>query len=356
MRKITTQLLNYLSIFCLLFISINVSAQSGEGGSEKAYSELFDINNPFEMDLIFDVKNFIKYKDTEEYFEAKIAYLNDAGDSVHRNVKIRARGNVRKQICYLPPIRIHFNDEDYQVELFDSFGKVKLVSTCKVAANHEQFLIKEYLSYKIYETVTDISFKTYYMKINFIDSQGKKKPFTSYSFILEDIDDLAERNNAIEVDNMGLLENQLDRSTMNMFSMYQYLISNVDWHIPSMHNIKLIKSNDHRKPLPIPVPYDLDYCGIVNTNYAIPQPRVPIESLTQRYWIGNCLTDEEFSSLCATFIESKDEIIRMFEECESLDKIHRKTAIRFINQFYTIIEKDEKQAKRTVLKDKECNQ
>ncbi len=355
MRKITTQLLNLTFIFCLLFGSIHASAQS-EGGSAQSYSEPFNINNPFEMDLIFDVKNFIKEKDTEEYFDAKIAYKNFDGDSVHRNVKIRARGNVRKRICYLPPIRIDFDDEDYQVDLFDSFGKVKLVSTCKVASNHEQFLIKEYLSYKIYETITDISFKTYYMKINFIDSQGKKKPFTSYSFILEDIDDLAERNNAIEVDNMGLLEAQLDRSTMNLFSMYQYLISNVDWHIPSMHNVKLIKSNDHKKPLPMPVPYDLDYCGIVNTNYAIPQPRVPIESLTQRYWIGNCLTDEEFSALSETFLENKDEIINIFEVCESLDKIHRNTAVRFINQFFSILEKDEQQAMRTVLKDKDCTQ
>ena len=353
MRKITTRFWKLLFVLCCFAISLNASAQP-EGGSGNSFNELFNMNNPFEMDLIFDVKGFIKAKDTEEYSDAKIAYKNFAGDSVHRNVKIRARGNVRKRICYLPPIRIHFDDEDYQVDLFDSFGKVKLVSTCKVASNQEQFLIKEYLSYKIYETITDISFKTYYMKINFIDSQGKKKPFTSYSFILEDIDDLAERNNAIEVENMGLLESQLDEQTMNLFSMYQYLISNVDWHIPSMHNVKLIKSNDHRKPLPMPVPYDLDYCGIVNTNYAIPQPRVPIESLTDRYWIGNCLTDEEFSSTCVPFLENKDEIINIFEACESLDKIHKKTAVRFITQFYNIIEKDQQQAMRAILKD--CNQ
>ena len=353
MRKITTRQWKFLLVLCCIVLSLNAFAQS-EGDSGKSYSELFNINNPFEIDLIFDIKGFIKNKDAEEYMDAKIAYKTSAGDSVHKNVKIRARGYVRKRICYLPPIRIDFDDEDYQVDLFDSFGKVKLVSTCKVAANHEQFVIKEYLSYKIYEKITDISLKTYYLKVNFIDSQGKKKPFTSYSFILEDIDDLAERNNAIEVENMGLLEAQLDRPTMNLFAMYQYLISNVDWHIPSLHNVKLIKSNDHRKPLPMPVPYALDYCGIVNTNYAIPQPRVPIESLTQRYWMGTCLTEEEFSTVTATFLEKKDEIIRMFEECESLDKIHRNTAVKFIKQYYTIIEKSEQQAMRTILKD--CDQ
>jgi len=353
MRKITTRFLKLLVVLCCFITGSELLAQS-EGGSANSYNELFNINNPFELDLIFDIKDFIKTKDEEEYVDAVIAYKTNAGDSVRKNVKIRSRGNVRKRICYLPPIRIDFDDEDYQVDLFDSFGKVKLVSSCKVAANQEQFLIKEYLSYKIYETLTDLSFKTYYLKINFIDSQGKKKPYTSYSFILEDIDDLAERNNAIEVENMGVLEAQLDRPTMNLFSMYQYLISNVDWHIPSLHNVKLIKSKDQRKPLPMPIPYDLDYCGIVNTNYAIPQPRVPIESLTQRYWIGNCLTEEEFSEISATFLEKKDEIIRLFEECESLDKIHKNTAVKFINQYYNMIEKNEQQAMRTILKD--CDQ
>jgi len=306
------------------------------------------------MDLILDVKSFIKNKDTEEYFDAKIRYTTEAGETLEKNVKIRSRGNVRKRICYLPPIRMDFDDEDYQVDLFDSFGKVKLVSSCKVAANQEQFLLKEYLAYKIYENITPISFKTYFLKINFIDSQDKKKPYTSYSFFLEDIDDLAERNNAIEVENQNLLPVHLDRPTMNLFAMYQYLISNVDWHIPNLHNVKLIKSNDHRLPLPMPVPYDLDYAGLVSTNYAIPQERIPIESLTERYWMGTCITDEEFATASAIFLEQKEEIYRLFEECEFLDNINQKNAVRFMKQYFDLLEKGDEVAKRTILKD--CDQ
>jgi hypothetical protein len=304
------------------------------------------------MDLIFDIKEFIKNKYGEEYMEAKIAYKNNEGTDTEKMVRIRPRGNSRIKLCYLPPIRMDFDDEDYQLDLFDEFGKVKLASTCKVASNNEQYLIKEYLSYKIYEALTDVSFKTYFFKVNFIDSEGKKKPFSSYSFFIEDIDDVAKRNNAIEVENEGLLPVHLDRPSMNLFAMYQYLISNVDWHIPNLHNVKLIKSLDHKKPLPMPIPYDLDYSGLVNTNYAVPHERVPIESITERYWLGNCLEDAEYETVVNSFLEKKDEILSIFEECEHLEKFNKNMAIRFINQFFNLIEKGD-QAKNTILK--ECN-
>lgn len=337
------------SAISLVFVfGPNILVKSQEAAS-KPYSDLFDINNPFEFDLILDIRSFIKNQDSEEYMDAMIAYNNPEGERIERKVSIRARGNSRKNICYLPPIRMDFNDEDYQIDLFDNFGKVKLVSTCKVAANHEQYVIKEYLTYKIYETITDISFKTYSVKINFIDSEDKKKPFTSYSFFIEDIDDLAERNNAIEVENQGLLPVELDRQIMNYFAMYQYLISNVDWHIPNLHNVKLIKSQDHKKPLPMPIPYDMDYCGLVSTNYAIPQDRIPIESLTERYWMGNCIDEDEYQEVANIYLEHREQIISLFENCESLDKYHKTSSIKFIEQFYDLLDKGP-QARNTILK------
>ena len=280
--------------------------------------------------------------------DAKIVYKNEEGTSLEKKVEIRARGNVRKQICYLPPIRIDFSEEDYEVDLFNDFGKVKLVSTCEKASINEQWLIKEFLAYKIYEILTDISFKTYFLKINFKDSQDNKKPFTSYSFILEDIDDVAKRHNAVEIENQGLIPANMDRPTMNLFSMYQYLISNVDWHIPNLHNVKLIKSLDHHIPAPMPIPYDLDYCGLVNTNYAVPREGLPIETVRDRYWIGNCLPDEEYDEIVQIFLDKKEDIYKIFEDCDFLDKLNKSSSVKYIDEFYELIEKGEK-AKNTIL-------
>jgi len=331
-----------VSIILIVFLSGYNSRIHAQENPDKSFSEVFDINNPFEMDLIFDVKDFVKIKNKDEYMDAKIAYNNAGGTRTEKNVRIRSRGNMRKNYCYLPPIRIDFNDEEYGIDLFNDFGKVKLAFMCKVASSHEQYLLKEYLTYKIYEILTEVSFKTYFLKINFIDSQEKKKPFTSYSFIIEDIDKVAERNNAVEIENQGFLPVHLDRPSMNTFSMYQYLIGNVDWHIPNLHNVKMIKSLDHKQPLPKPIPYDLDYCGLVNTNYAVPREGIPIEKVTERYWVGNCMEDSEYEVVSSLFLEKKDDILKIWEDCEFLDKYNRVTAIKYINEFYTLLEKGDK--------------
>lgn len=347
MRKTSIHTFIVFIILVTIFVGFN-SRTNAQEDANKAFSDLYNINHPFEMDLIFDIKDFVKTKDVDEYVDAKIAYNKDDGTRLEKNVRIRSRGKSRKTICYLPPIRIDFNDEDYEIDLFNDFGKVKLVTKCKLSSGDEQWLLKEYLSYKMYEILTEVSFTTYFLKINFIDSKGKKKPFTSYSFILEDIDDVAERNNAIEVENTGLLVAHLDRPTMNNFAMYQYLIGNTDWHIPNLHNVKLIKSLDHKRPSPQPVPYDLDYCGLVNTNYSVTREGLPIEEVTERYWMGNCLVDSEYDDVTNLFLEKKDEIIKIWEECEFLQKFHRTSSINYINQFYQLIEKG-KQSKNTIM-------
>jgi len=333
----------FLLLICFI-LNFEVQAQS-QSSSDKPFSDLFDINAPFELNLIFDIKTFLKNKANDDYMDAKISYYMADSTLVENTVRIRPRGNLRRNKCYLPPIKIDFNDENYQVDLFNTLGKVKLVSLCRLAGNYEQYLIKEYLCYKVYETITEISFKTYFLKINFVDSEGKKKTFTSYSFILEDIDAIAKRNNAIEIENQGLLPSLLDRPTMNLFAMYQYLIGNVDWHLPNLHNVKLIKSNDHKKPLPLPVPYDLDYCGVVNANYAVPHERIPIENITERYWMGNCLEEFEYQEVQQTFMENKDEILQIFESCDFLDKYNKNTSLKYINAFFTLLEKEDYNSK-----------
>ena len=36
----------------------------------------------------------------------------------------------------------------------------------------------------------------------------------------------------------------------------------------------------------VAVPYDFDYAGLVNTTYAIPGFTVPIDDVSQRYFLG----------------------------------------------------------------------
>ncbi|MFC2096584.1 hypothetical protein ACFLQ3_02680 [Bacteroidota bacterium] len=45
---------------------------------------------------------------------------------------------------------------------------------------------------------------------------------------------------------------------------------------------------DVTKPDLIPVPYDFDFAGLVNADYANPAEVLDIENVTERYFLGLC--------------------------------------------------------------------
>ena len=328
---------HYLILLCILGLSVRGATQSASN-DELNTSAKFTVSNPMEINLSFDIKTFIKNKDEDEYVPATISYQLPDGTEVEKNCQIRPRGNYRRNKCYLPPIKLDFDDSSYLIPEFENMGKIKMVSLCKEAGNFEQYLIKEYLIYKAYEMMSPYSFNTYFLKVNFLDTEDKKKPFTSYSFLIEDIDDLAKRMNAIEVENNGLLPVHLQRSVMNQLGIFEFMIGNTDWHVPNLHNIKLLKVTDPNEPVPIPVPYDFDYAGLVNTNYAVPHETLPIESVTERYYMGNCMTEPEFEEIKQNFMDHKDQIISLFGECPLLQTFNQKTSAAYLEDFYAIIE------------------
>jgi hypothetical protein len=65
--------------------------------------------------------------------------------------------------------------------------------------------------------------------------------------------------------------------------------------------------------------------------------------------MGTCLDDAEYQEVVNTFMENKEKIISIFENCESLDKFNKNFSIKFIEQFYDLLAKGD-QAKNTILK------
>ena len=45
-----------------------------------------------------------------------------------------------------------------------------------------------------------MSFRVRLVNIDFIDSEGKKKPINQYGFMIEDVDDMAKRNGCRELE------------------------------------------------------------------------------------------------------------------------------------------------------------
>ncbi len=305
---------------------------------------LFDYNHPFNITVSYDFNVFNKMKDDKEYMPAKISYFLPDSTYIERSIRIRPRGISRRDMCTHPPLKIEFPDSLYGVKHFNKWGKMKLVSICQQSANYDQYIIKEYLIYKAYEKLTDISFKTYLVNITFIDT-GSKKSYTSPGFFLEDIDHLAKRMKGKEIETNGLKPTAFDTATFDLMALFQYMIGNTDWNVSNLHNIKLISIDNKKWPKPIPVPYDFDYSGVVNAMYAVNE--IPgLDNVRDRYYMGICRTEKYYMPVIKLFREKKQEIYDVFTNCNRLNAYNKKDVISYLDSFYDIIKDDKYIGKR----------
>jgi hypothetical protein len=120
-------------------------------------------------------------------------------------------------------------------------GSIKLVNVCEVGRrNNADYVLKEYLTYKISICLPTKAYVHDCSRINYIDSFGKRKPMQEFGFLLEDVSDMARRNDCIERKTPVKHTELTDRKHMTKVAMFEYMIGNTDWSVPGRHNIKLI--------------------------------------------------------------------------------------------------------------------
>jgi len=324
-----------LILFGWLLLIVPLSAQI-----ELSSFEIFGDEEIIECKLSSDFKFLRKEKFKTSYQPAELTLYFASGDSVTTSVKIKARGNFRRKHCIFPPIKVKFNKEDFSESSVSEYGSLKLVTHCRPQEAYTQRLYEEYIIYQMYNLLTPYSIRARMMKINYVDTGSKKNPGWFYGFLIEDIDQVADRNNGEELKTKNVHMERLNRYYGTLMPVFLYMIGNTDWSVPGMHNVKLIRDNDPNNYQPIPIPYDFDYCGFLDAPYAIPPEMLGLDDVTTRLYRGFCRTDEEFQEVFDKFIENKEEILALISENPWLDDKSKKKNQKYILEFFEQIEDD----------------
>ncbi len=272
-----------------------------------------------------------------EYHDGELIYYSEAGQAVKLSVKIRARGNFRRdpKHCDFPPLFMNFKKREVKNTLFENQDRLKLVTHCKF----EEDLIEEYTIYKLYNQITDLSFKVRLAKITYFDTVLGKKLFVKYSFFIEDKDRAAERHNASERDKF-ITPFDLDQESYKRMSVFQYMIGNKDWYVTSRKNIVIMQPDD-TSMVPYAVPYDFDFSGFVNAEYTKPRG-VPENLLKERrIFKGICYTYNEFQEIVKYYQELKPAFESIINKQKLISAYTRKQILIYIDQFYAILESGE---------------
>ncbi|MEO6452832.1 MAG: hypothetical protein ABIN97_02105 [Ginsengibacter sp.] len=302
---------------------------------------------PIEVTLTTDIKKLRNDKKTPVWQTTSIIMQFSDTSIITEQIRVKPRGIYRKNNCDIAALMLDFKNASSPG--LSPLKSLKLVGGCHSNASDEALLIKEYLAYKIYNFISIMSFRVRLMHVTYKDSKQKVKPYSQYAFLIEDIKDLADRNNCVEIKNKTFNTEATNRQHINLVSIFQYMIGNTDWSVPVRHNIKLMVPKNDTFARPYPVAYDFDYAGLVNASYAVPDETLGTTSVTERVYRGFGRNMDELQTNLDIFKEKKEQIMFYIKNFTLLSENNKKGITRYLEDFYKII--DTKKSSKTVFID-----
>ncbi|MFP4487995.1 MAG: hypothetical protein ACLFN1_01700 [Bacteroidales bacterium] len=326
-------------LLLVLFTSLG-SFQLRAGMDEGRSFRLFEGKDRLNVSLSFDIAAFMREKAEDEYLDAFIMICPDGGDTIATGIKISARGNFRRRNCDFPPLMLNFKDTETGYSDIDALKKVKLVSHCMPDKDYETYVLREYLAYKIYNIVTDYSFRVRLLNISYYDIKHDTLYTVKTGFLLEPVSMLEKRFGMDEIEDVEIGNEAVEEDLLLKLSVFQHLIANSDWLVSLMHNIKVFGDEELPGDV-IAVPYDFDFTGWVNAGYAVAREDLGLEDIRDRAYLGPCRSEDEYRDVLDYYMEKKNIFIDTIKEFSYLEGRNRRDLIRYIRSFYRLYRKDE---------------
>ena len=258
-------------------------------------------------------------------------------------VRISPRGitRLKRDTCQFAPLRIDFDGARAPSSLFRGQRRLKLVTHCRPSASFQQHVLLEYATYRLYNVLTPASYRVRLATIDYVEEDGEPVT-TRLGFFIEDLDDAAKRNGMVEAAvGPRIAMSQLSPRDAARASLFEYMIGNLDWDIVAgppgeacCHNSRLIAPARAAARGLIPLPYDFDYSGLVDTPYAVPPEQIPVNSVKRRYYRGFCRHNAEAGAVAGEFRAKRAALEAVFAQVPQLDERTRAGALRYLSRFF----------------------
>lgn len=337
MGKIQTKL-GLLSISIFICASC-FSQKEDENKKLGKVSKLFRTEDILEVQMTYSNRDLKKLTNDSTYVNMDLVYKTTSDSLIAVPVRVRARGNFRRNNCYFSPVKLKIKKEHAKGTVFKGNKELKLVVPCLKEKDNNDNVIKEFLAYRLYELVSPYHFKTRLIDFTLKETKGKKiQEHKIKAFFIEDMDELEDRFGGKTLKrNVHPLQQDSLNSIRNAF--FQYMIGNTDFSTGYQHNEKLLFVNGYS----IPIPYDFDMSGLCNASYAVVSQiagqELPLNSVTDRLYRGFKRTDATMEAIKKEFVQNQSEMMAIverhkiyfenmgeFEECK-----------KFLLDFFSII-------------------
>lgn len=262
------------------------------------------------------------------------------------DIAVRVRGISRAQLCQFPPLRLDFSSSDTSATVFSGQRRLKLVTHCKKTASYEENVLEEYAAYRIFNVMSDVSFRVRLLRVRYIDT---KKPdedgMLRYAFLIESKDALAERTQGTLVEPRRVTKNYLDDTQIGLAYIFQYLIGNTDWGLVRAidadiccHNGVIVDIEGRH----FYVPYDFDRAGLINARYAKPDPTLRLRRVTQRRYRGYCMADDALRDALRAVVGHQDTILGFMTALGAMTGRDLEESSEYVRSFFELAADEEK--------------
>lgn len=337
----------------LAIVALFLAAGAASAKDISDYDPLFQSQDTLEIEVEGPFTFLARERPDEEEAPGKLRYVNADGKSIEFDVQIRARGNWRRnpEICRFPPLRINFKKSQTDDTVFDKQDKIKLVTHCNNNKRYEQAVISEYLAYRIFNTLTDYSFRVRLVNMTYVYTD-RNETTNSYAVFIEHKDRLGKRIDGDPVETERVAVNSIFPENLNLASVFQYFIGNTDFSPIATapdedccHNQALFTSEagPYRT-----IPFDFDQTGLVDAKHAAPNPRFGIRTVKVRLYRGRCVNNELLPVTLQRFRDKRPEIEALIENQPELTSTTRRNLLKYVESFYEAID-DPRQVQRRLV-------
>lgn len=267
---------------------------------------------------------------TKNYINGRLQTRDGAFD-----IKLQTRGYDRLARCPFPPLKIHFDKSSVKNSLFEYNHELKLVTHCQ--EEKLQWLFREHLLYRIYNSITPYSFQVRLFRVKYIDIKRQGHTIDTYAFFIESPKSIEKRLNLNKLksdENFNLKthrdisEDWLNKSQLKLLEAFQHLVRNGDWVVfhsgpvrtLSLGNVKVFYNEREG----FAFPYDFDLAGAV---------RWDDQGYKIRYGIEDLCKDVQLKAAFTKILSHKNEYFGLLEEDNFLSLEYKNRFREYLSQF-----------------------
>lgn len=339
-----------------LAVAYAVSAQPAGGADSKRATRLFSEDQPIRATIRGPVSAVVATPLPSR--AARPATLELTIPAVEKHaIQLSPRGLTRRQRdrCTFPPLRVEFTGKPDKASLFEGQKRLKLVTHCRNATSHQQYVLLEYAAYRMLNLLSPSGLRARLGSFDYADTGGRVSE-SRIGFFVEDPDDAASRNGLKEIRTSGRIAvAQLDPAAAARAALFQYMIGNTDWSMRAgpqgdicCHNFRLFGVAANSQAAMVPVPYDFDASGLVNAPYAVPSESLRLSSVRDRQYRGYCAHNAQALAAATEFRAKQSQIVGVLSAIPGLDERRRSGAAAYLDAFFRDIANEEMLNKRVL--------